>query len=110
MKQTLTPSAAAEILSSDKSSSFTYAGALALCEHIDDIDENTEFDRVGLRCEFTEYSSLVDCAENVIGDYKEELSIDEDADEDEIDDAIREYLQERTSVIEFDDGVVIQDF
>ena len=61
MIQTLTTSQAATLLMNDDNADWSYAGATALVEYLENIEEETgepmEFDRVQIRCEFTEYDS-----------------------------------------------------
>lgn len=78
--------------------SFSYRGAIALFEYLEEI-ENIEFDPVAFRCEFTEYA-----------DYDELAEVYWDLKECETDDDKREWLLDRTMVIEFDGGVIIADF
>ena len=75
---------------------FSRAGARALFEYLEsyeqDCDIEIEYDPVGFRCEFTEYSDL----EEIQGVY------------DSITDL--ESLHDHTLVVEFDGGIIIQDF
>jgi hypothetical protein len=108
MKKTLSTSEAADLLAADDNAGWSYAGARALMEHIEWVEEDTgeeiEFDRVALRCEFSEYESAREAAE----EYGWEP--DEDADKDAIEEAALEWLNDRTTVIEFSGGVIIQQF
>ena len=75
---------------------FSYDGACALQEYLDelseDIGEDIEFDPIAWCVEFSEYKSIKEIKENYI-DIKN------------LDD-----LRDHTQVIEFDGGLVIQDF
>ena len=108
MKQTLTTNQVADMLMQDDNAAWSYAGARALAEHLEEIDRESEqemdFDRVAIRCEFSEYASATEAA----GNYDWEPG--EDADEDEAEKSALQYLQERTTVIEFTGGVIIQDY
>jgi hypothetical protein len=108
MKQTMTTNEVAAALRADDNANWSYAGALALAEHLEQIDgegeQEMEFDRVAIRCEFSEHTSATEAA----GDYDWEP--EEDADEDEAEKSALQYLQDRTTVIEFTGGVIIQDF
>jgi len=101
MKDTLTTSQAADRLISDQYANWSRAGATALVEYLEELEESMgesiEFDRVAIRCEYTEYAGWEDVRENY-----DECPEDED-------DA-REWAQDRTMVIEFDGGVILQDF
>ena len=116
MKQTLTTTQAASLLADDEYSSFSYHGALALAEYLEQLEQDTgeemEFCHVGIRCDYSEYSSLVDWARDYFGadKWKRELDIDLDDLDDEVDEAIREYIQERGTLIEFDGGVIVSSF
>lgn len=89
--------------------SFSSEGAVALQEYLeqlsDDIGENIEFDPIAWCVEFTEYDSYSEIWEqygNGTGFIEgEELAID---------DNIKQWLEERTTVIEFDGGVIIGEF
>jgi hypothetical protein len=108
MKQRLSTSEAADLLVADKDAGWSYAGARALVEYLENLEEDTgeeiEFDRVALRCDFSEYESAREAAE----EYGWEP--DEDADSDDAEEAAREWLRDRTTVIEFSGGVIVQQF
>lgn len=120
MKTTLSTTEAAEILIADTCANWSRAGAYALVEYLEEIEDSTgeemEFDRVAIRCDFSEYGSAIDAA----GDYgwSREASILDDDDnirpddevEDENNDLALKWLENRTSVIEFDGGIIIQNF
>lgn len=114
MKQTMTTSDIAHELSSDDYANFSYAGAYALAEFLEGLEEDTgeemEFDRVAIRCDFSQYDSLVDWAKDYFVDWKSDLSIDEEMDEDEIDEVICEYIQDHGMLIEFDGGIIVSSF
>ena len=86
---------------------FSYHGLKALFEYIEDFEEDTgeeiEFDVIGLCCEFSEYGSPEDAA--CCSGFEYGLFEDEPDD-----DALREWLRHRTTLIEFGAGVIIQDF
>ena len=120
MKTTLTTSQAAQILVDDENANWTRAGAYALAEYLEDLEEDTgeqiEFCRVSLRCDYSEHENLVAWADDYFGTdrdgkgWKYQLSVDEDMDEDEVDDLIREHIQDHGILIEFDDGVIVSSF
>ena len=87
---------------------FTYDGKKALFEYLEDLEqdiaEEIELDVIALCCEYSEYDSALECAR----DYP--FDIDEDLDEDEQEESALNYLKDRTSVIEFDTGIIIQQF
>jgi hypothetical protein len=116
MKQTLTTSQAADILFADKNAGWSYAGARALAEYLEQLEEDTgeemELDFVAVRCDFSEYPSLVDWARDYFGadKWKRELDIDLDDLDDEVDEAIRSHIQDHGQLIEFDGGVIVSSF
>lgn len=117
MKTTLTTTQAANILSDDENSSFSRAGAYALIEYLEELEEDCgeeiEFDHVAIRCDYSEYASLRDFADEYFGtnaDWKAEMEIDSDLEDSEIDEKIREYIQDRGQLIEFDSGIIVSSF
>ena len=110
-----------DALLQDDNAAWSYNGAKALAEWLDNLDEEcgteTEFDRVAIRCEFSEYDSALDAAEQYNG-----FEPDKDDDDDENEAAALEWLQDRTLVIEFEANtgdieslrstgvIIIQDF
>lgn len=96
--------------------SYTYEGKRALFDWFEQYEEdcNTEIeiDVIAICCEFTEYGSADEAASNYFA--YEGMTYDEEGAEvdtpDEVEDKALEYLNENTMVIEFDGGVIIQDF
>jgi hypothetical protein len=76
---------------------FTRAGAVALFDYLEQYEEETgqelDFDPIALCCDFTEYKDLQEIAR----EYGEEYS---DLD----------YLEQSTTVIEFEGGIIIFNF
>jgi hypothetical protein len=116
MKTTLTTSEAADILFNDKNANWSYAGARALAEYLEEYEESTgeelELDVCAIRCDFSEYSSLLDWAHDYFSNALEELGFDEteENDDDEVDEKIREYIQDHGQLIEFDGGIIVSSF
>ena len=113
MKITLTTHDAVRRLMADTDANWSYNGAMALVEHIEEGEEDgkeIEFDRCEIRCDWSEYESLVEFAKDRISDYKSELSIDDDMSDDDIDNVIREYVQYHGELIEFDGGIIVSSF
>ena len=104
MKQTLTKNQAADILLSDNYANWTYSGAIALIEYLEDFEQDTgeeiEFDAVALRCGFSEYESVWDCVSDLI-DIPDDMETENDA---------LEWLQDRTTVIKATDSIIVQQF
>lgn len=78
-------------------------------EYEESTGEKIELDIVALCCDFTEYDSLIDCARNYSCDSViDNLIILRDTEE--IEKKARKFLEDRTTLIEFDGGVIIQNF
>ena len=86
----------------DRAGQFSYEGLGALFEWLEELAEETgtpyELDVIALCCEFTEYSDFAEVHANYI-DLASDTAIRS------IDD-----LRDHTFVIEFDGGLIIQDF
>ena len=88
----------------------------ALFEYIENYEEDTgirvELDVIGLCCEFTEYSTAVEAASDY--GFTTELEADDYEDAESYEDAKEEealeWLQDRTEVVIFDSGLIIQNF
>ena len=122
MKTTLSTPEAADILFNDKNANWSYAGARALAEYLEEYEESTgeelEFDYVAIRCDFAEYASLQDWADEYFSNAIEEFfqgvfrakSGQNPYDEDEVNEKIREYINDHGQLIEFDGGVIVSSF
>jgi hypothetical protein len=108
MKHTLDTHEVAEILLQDEYAGWTYKGAHALalwlCELDDECGTDTEIDRVAIRCDFSEWGSAMEAA----SEYSFEPEADEDKEEQEK--SALEWLENRTTTIPVDGGVIIQCF
>jgi len=75
---------------------FSYDGLGALFEYMeeyeDSCDTEIEFDMIAICCEFTEYDNFAELQDNY--DYIESM----------------DDLRDHTTVIEFDSGIIIQNF
>jgi hypothetical protein len=121
MKKILTNYDIAHELLQDANAAWTRAGAFALAEHFEQIEEDTgeemEMDVVAIRCDFSESTSLRDWLMEHHGaktlsfalQYSG-IDLDGDEDEDEIDDLIRSYIQDHGTLIEFDGGIIVSSF
>jgi len=95
MKTNISHNAMVDALVSDEYANWTYEGAEALISYLEDLelelDEDIDFDRVALRCEFTEYKTMAEaCAEYGTECYE---------------------LRQRTTVIDFGyHGVIVQNY
>ena len=131
MKNTLNTHEAVSLLMADENAAWTMEGARALVEHLEQVEEDcgeeTEFDRVALRCEFNEYESLIDWADQHFANYREDFGIEyinpmtgESEDQsvldcdgnfhDEVLDSITKYIQDHGQLIEFDGGIIVSEF
>jgi hypothetical protein len=124
MKKTLNTYDIANELLADSNAAWSRAGAFALAEHLEECEESTgeeiELDVVAIRCDFSEYTSLQDWASEYFSNESEAvdslgLELDMDGEtvtngEEEIEEAIREYIQDHGSLIEFDGGIIVSSF
>jgi hypothetical protein len=117
MKQTLTTSDIARQLHEDENAGWSYAGALALAEHLEEMEgsfgSELEFDRVAIRCDWAEYKGLREWAEDYFGGitkWEAALCIEPDTTPDECDERIMDYINDRGMVIEFDGGIIVPSF
>ena len=103
MKKELSTSEAVNELMSDEYAGWSYNGAIALVEYLEDLEEDLgesiEFNTIALRCEFTEYKNFKEIAKQY-GVYGA----------DDTEDELRDYFKDRTTVIEFDGGVIIANY
>lgn len=83
------------------SNNFTVQGAKALQEYLeqlsDELNENIEFDPIAWCCKYSEYETAQEAYEQYGNDTLNEREA-------------LDYLNNNTTVIEFDGGVIIQDF
>ena len=81
-------------------------------EYEQDTGEDLELDVVGLCCDFTEYGTAVEAAADYGFTSELEAEDYEDAEsyEDAKEDEALEWLQDRTEVISFDGGLIVQNF
>lgn len=109
MKQTVSASDFVDAFRAhNRQEQFSYDGLRALFEYLEELESDTgtemELDVVALCCDFSEYSSAKEAAE----EYGWEA--DADADEEENEEAARDWLRERTQFISHDSGVIISAF
>jgi len=102
MKKTLSTNEAAHLLTQDQFARWSYEGAYALVEHLEQLDEDmdteSEFDPIAIRCDYSEYESPA----QFISDYTSKTVED--------DDEALELLENETVVIQFKGGIIIQNF
>ena len=101
MKQTITRHDFAELFEQYRKENFSYNGRLALFNYLEELEEDTgeqiECDVIGLCCEYSQYASALEAVKEYTAD---DLDSEEAA----------AFLRDRTTLIEFDGGVIIQDF
>ena len=107
------------MLIDDDNAAWTRAGAFALAEYLEALEEDTgteiEFCPCTLRCDYSEYADFEEWAEQFwrnTAKMMDELGLDpeEAADPDVVEEAIREFIQDRAQLIEFDGGVIVSAF
>jgi len=111
MKTTLNTSEAASLLMADENADWTRAGAYALIEHLEQLEEDCgieiEFDRVALRCEYSEEESLQEWARCYFTEDQLAEVLEDSEDNDE---ALRNYIYDYGFLIEFDGGIIVSNF
>jgi hypothetical protein len=117
MKLELTTYDIANRLLEDEYANWSRAGAFALAEWLEELEEGTGeeamLDVVALRCEFSEYGSLIDWAADYFSDIdqaKSELGLVDGADDGAWDDAMRQHINYHGFLIEFDGGIIVSSF
>lgn len=99
-----------EQLRSYDNSNWSYNGALALVNYLEkvtkDLGEELIFDLVGLRCDYSEYPSLREWAiDTGFDDSIRDLHGDDYSEDD-----IRQFVQDRGTLLEFEGGIIISAF
>ena len=112
MKTTLNTHDITNALLNDKHANWSYNGAKALAEYLEQIEEDCdteiEFDRVAIRCEYSEFSSLLKCAEYYLtAERIAEVLEDSEEGDDEV---LRDYIRDHGQFIEFDGGIIVSSF
>lgn len=92
------------------SETFSSKGLTALYEYLEEIyDESTEYeynlDVVSLSCDFTEFNTALEGAKDC-----SDFTIDENLSEEEKEKEAFQFLSDNTTVIQFDGGIIIQNF
>lgn len=117
MKKTLSTHEAAHELYSDENANWSRAGAFALVEYLeqleDDMSMEIDFCPVSLRCDYSEHESLEDWADDYWqtgNEMIDELGLDRDDDASDILCAVRDYIEDRGTLIDFDGGIIVSNF
>lgn len=87
---------------------FSYDGAKALVEYLDelseDIGENIEYDPIAFCCDYAEYSEKE--YESLASEYSQDFGQGDDFEQD----MFLTWLSDNTTVVEFNGGLIIQGF
>ena len=132
MHQIMTTDEIVRQLLDDDNAAWTYEGARALAEYLEGCEDDAggtcnhcgsdthriEFDRVALRCEFSEHASALEAARQQDPDFGSDLIQEDDDREPEdktqqLEDYALDWLRDRTTVLETAGGstaVVVQQF
>lgn len=88
---------------------FSYEGKQALYDYLtnseEELGEEIELDTVALCCDFVEYACALDYAQSF-----SEFEFNEEDSEEEKEKKALEFLQDSTQVIEFEGGIIIENF
>jgi len=117
MKTTLTTSDIAHALNRDELAGYSRAGAFALAEHLEQLEEDCgteiELDVIAIRCKFTEFKSVEDWADCLHKDDDQLEWLLEDVDLNDtakVRDILTEFLEENHALISFEGGILISDY
>ncbi len=112
MIQTINFSQFCDSFGEDSRNQFSYEGKKALFDYLEQYEEETgekiELDPIALCCDYTEYETAIEAAVN----YSTFLNEEElkELDEEEKEEEALKFLRDNTQVIEFDKGIIIQEF
>ena len=112
----LTSFQAHDIIMKDINSNWSYHASKALVEYLEckeaDDGEQIVLDMNEINGQYTEYSSLMQWAEEYYrnNNLASEFEWEEDTDDDDKDEDIRNDIMEKTILIEFDDGIIVEAF
>jgi len=118
MKTTLNTSDIARAFKSDENAAWSWNGAKALAEYLEELEESTgeemELDVTAIRCDFSEHASLEKWAESYTGksDFWAGLEIDlfGGEGEEEKQELIRCFILDLGQLVEFDGGIIVSSF
>lgn len=110
MKNTVTESEFINSFSDyGRDENFSYEARKALFEYFTQYEEDCgieiELDVIAICCEWSEYGTLQELAEDY--GFADDLNLEDMDDEDEV---IRNYIHDHTQLIEFDGGIIIACF
>ena len=109
MKQSITRYGFAHLFEEhNRKENFSYNGRLALFDYLEELEDDTgeqiECDIIGFCCDFAEYETVEECAKEY------SLWCLEPDSYEEREGYALEQLRDRTSVIKFEGGIIIQAF
>ncbi len=115
MKRTLSTYEITEALFRDKNANWSLAGARAMAEHLEQLEEDCgeehEFDYVAVRCDYAQYKSLRQWAKEYFGDsWREDMGFEEDTTAEQEEETIRDFIQDNGALLEFEDGIIVSSF
>ena len=116
MKNTLSTNQIAQNLRADTNANWSRAGATALAEYLEEIEQESgqemEFDACAIRCDFAEYCSLSEWASDYFAKGKVESSLGiEGDDDDEIkEQKTRDFIANHGTLLEFCGGIIVSQF
>ena len=88
---------------------FSTAGLTALVEYLEELENETapiEFDVIAICCQFSEYDSALDAVKDIHSEAAKDIQSDFE-NEMQAENTCTEWLEERTVVIPFENGVLI---
>lgn len=102
----------------NREANFTWEGRQALYDYLEELESDTgtemELDVIAICCDFSEYESAMEAVKE--HDYEEVVDLEQlgSVDLQEVsaaeEEQALEWLRDRTTVIEFDGGIIIQAF
>ena len=108
MKQSVDENDFVEAFNLIRPENFSRAGLRAMFEYLEEMEEGTgeeiELDVIALCCDFSEYPNALEIAE------ENDFEADDDDDADEREKKAIAYLNDRTTVITFEGGVIVGAF
>jgi len=112
MNLELSTSHAVDLLRQDEYAGWSYHGATALVEHLEnlenDLGEEINFNCIDFRCEFSEFHSVQDWLTSYYGrPLKDALGCAGIEHDEDVDESISEYIRDRGTLIEYDGGVIV---
>lgn len=115
--KTLSTWEVADLLLADENANWSRAGSLAMADWLEEVSDESdtpqEFDRVAVRCDFSEYQNLFAFAQEYFSDADRmcfETGIDTNDDDESEAEKIRDFIRDRGILIEFTGGVIVSNF